>query len=183
MQRRSSSSVAAMVRSLIRRPAVVAGIRRPVGYANGMAYEFHRNGDRTLIMAGGVAMACRRSPPTYGVPRAGPLIIPSQTGEARTEAGVIRSRTGLEASLSRLGDRCSVAVLKCCSVAPVWRGERYPRAFAGDEQIRREPPGSRASSSKRRVTAFSSRPAVSWTFCAASPRYRLTWPSRMRRCR
>jgi len=86
-------------------------------------------------------MACRRSPPTYGVPRAGPLIIPSQTGEARTEAGVIRSRTGLEASLSRLGDRCSVAVLKCCSVAPVWRGERYPRAFAGDEQIRREPPG------------------------------------------
>jgi len=80
-------------------------------------------------------MACRRSPPPtgYGVRRAGPLIIPSQTGEARTEAGVIRSRTGLEASLSRLGDLCSVAA--------VWRGERYPLAFAGDEQIRREPPG------------------------------------------
>jgi hypothetical protein len=67
---------------------VVAGILGPAVLANGMAYRFPRLGGRTTPTAG------RRGPPTgCGVPAAGHLIIPLQIGEARTEAGVIRSRS------------------------------------------------------------------------------------------
>jgi len=48
--------------------------------------------DRAVSVAGGVLMVGREFPPTgSGVPAAGPLIIPSQIGEARAAAGVIRS--------------------------------------------------------------------------------------------
>jgi len=71
-----------MVRAGTRRPlvGVVAGILGPAVLANGMAYRFPRLGGRT-------------TPAGCGVPAAGHLIIPLQIGEARTEAGVIRSRS------------------------------------------------------------------------------------------
>jgi hypothetical protein len=68
---------------------VRAGTRRLVA---GVVAGTRRIGGRMVIMAGGVPMAGREFPPIgSGVPTAGPLIIPSQIGEARRAGGVIPS--------------------------------------------------------------------------------------------
>src|SRR5215469_13611987 len=84
-----------MDRATIQCPTVgmVTGVEYPVPRVNGTADQFRGAGGRMLLPAGGLAVWGRWSRLTgSGVPAAAPLIIPSQIGEGRLEAGVIRSQ-------------------------------------------------------------------------------------------
>jgi len=80
-----------MAQAGIRHPVVGAapGTKYPVTRANGAAGRFARIGGRMVFPAGGDPMwgwGSRRT--GFGVPAAGPLIIPSRIGGARTGGGV-----------------------------------------------------------------------------------------------
>src|SRR6266481_4034668 len=69
-----------------------AAIQQPVTSASGIADGFRPIGGRTAVLSDGVLLAGRASLLTgSGVPAATPLIIRSQIGGDRPEAGVIRS--------------------------------------------------------------------------------------------
>jgi hypothetical protein len=70
----------------------VTGVERPTPRVNGAADRFRRVGARIVLLVVGVPIRGWASPRTgSGVPRAGRLIIRSQTGVARRAAGVTPS--------------------------------------------------------------------------------------------
>src|SRR6516225_535397 len=78
--------------SKCRMVGTVTGVERPTPRVNLTADRFRRVGARIVLLVGGVPIRGWASPRTgSGVPRAGPLIIRSQTGVARRAAGVIRN--------------------------------------------------------------------------------------------
>src|SRR5215469_4442480 len=71
---------------------MVGTVERPTPRINGTADRFRRAGARIVLLVGGAPIRGWASPRTgSGVPRAGPLIIRSQTGVARRAAVVIHS--------------------------------------------------------------------------------------------
>src|SRR5215472_14245182 len=70
----------------------VTGVEPPTPRVNATAGRLRHVGARIVLLVGGVPIRGWASPRTgSGVPRAGPLIIRSQTGVARRAAGVIRN--------------------------------------------------------------------------------------------
>src|SRR5215467_5358551 len=131
------------VRAGIQCPMVgtVTGDEHPTPRINGTADRFRRVGARIVLLVGGVPNRGWASPRTgSGVPRAGPLIIRSQTGAARRAAGVIRNSIPSARFQSALRDfipRCETSLSSCRvgALLPATRG----RFALGDAAFQMSP--------------------------------------------